>query len=157
MLNSCVVSLASVSSWLQHNFGVLEEECCACKRPPAITNGSPVCRKHPQAACQLIFVLIYYFSAYSWGLSVKYSWRCYKMKNPPLCSSQLYSVAHSQNDTLLLWTNVWRAALPNYGIPCQFISISNVSVWFISRTGVCIWHWSGNEVTLSEGGWLRLN
>ena len=36
-------------------FGILEKEHWACKGPPAITNYSPVCRKHPKAALWMIF------------------------------------------------------------------------------------------------------
>lgn len=40
-------------------FGILEKERWACKGPPAITNYSPVSKKHPRAALWMIFVLIY--------------------------------------------------------------------------------------------------
>lgn len=141
----CITSLRALSS----SFGILEKEHWACKGPPAITNDSPVCRKHPKAALWLIFVLIYSFFACAWGCVWNIAggvvrWKIY-------CeglSSQLYLVAHTRNET---FTSEW------YFWPAQHKHLWSLFFQFISGCHVFICQWGGSEVTVSEGDWITMN
>lgn len=52
----CFVCRAKKANALFSLFRILEKEHWACKGPPAITNYSPVCMKHPKAALWMSFL-----------------------------------------------------------------------------------------------------
>lgn len=82
-------------------------------------------------------------------------WKIYLCEGLP---SQLYSVAHTRNDSLLLGQMLGEQLSPQNGISGRLNSnIFDLFFRFISRCRVFISRWGGSGVTVRGEDWIRMN